>query len=71
MPLQFLWGIQVEYNHEDCVCVQDGYSDYAWIFFVLLIVAGSVIIINLFLAGTDSKHSRSPLHNTSRAVHGT
>lgn len=30
--------------------IQDGYSDYAWVYFVLLIICGSIIIINLFLA---------------------
>jgi hypothetical protein len=30
--------------------MQDGYSDYAWIYFVVLIVTGSLIVINLFLA---------------------
>lgn len=30
--------------------VQDGYSSYAWVYFVLLIICGSIIIINLFLA---------------------
>ena len=30
--------------------IQDGYSDFAWIYFVLLILCGSIIIINLFLA---------------------
>ena len=39
--------------------VQDGYSDYAWIFFVMLIVAGSVIIINLFLAVISNGYEKS------------
>ena len=30
--------------------IQDGYSSYAWVYFVLLIITGSIIIINLFLA---------------------
>ena len=30
--------------------IQDGFSDYAWPYFVLLIISGSIIIINLFLA---------------------
>ena len=30
--------------------IQDGYSSYAWVYFVLLIICGSIIIINLFLA---------------------
>jgi hypothetical protein len=39
--------------------VQDGYSDFAWMYFVLMIVAGSVIIINLFLAVISSGYEES------------